>query len=404
MTALRIWARRGLGLPVGAFVAGIILTTLLTQPDWRVEMDWATRLTASSVLLVCPIIAAAAAFDTSSRFRPAIGQLSLASTRRRWNHMWPAFAVGTWAVASYALVWVIAAGVVWRAGGVGITDWWVFPEIILPVLTASLCGLAIGMLVSGRLAAPLAAVVVFSTSLIAAPWGRGPFEAVPTFGTLTGLQRAPARASFGLAGVICLSLLFLAIASELHRSQRARRSLVSLGAVVAATVAVLPAALPWSTTAFVTTRETYGCLGQNPRVCGPKSRLPLLEPVAISLRDAYAKLQGTDFVQPREFRITRYDDYSQLHGDAPLDFDPAYIKDGRYSIGATVNLLLRPHQCKELFSATSAVPILEAQDRTAPWLAGVLQGRRPARPVPDAIKADFALTRNCTVLTGSSAP
>src|SRR5690349_5545946 len=145
MRAFAIWLRRGTGAPLALLLFGFVLTSLLSQPDWRVELDWATRLTAASLIIVSPCVAAAAAFDTSRRFRPTLALLSRGSTRRSWQIALPAMAVVAWAVLAYLLVWIIAAVLVMRHAGVGVTDWWVFPEIVAPLVGAGLVGLLAGL-------------------------------------------------------------------------------------------------------------------------------------------------------------------------------------------------------------------------------------------------------------------
>lgn len=145
MTALLVWLRRGIGAPVALAVLAFVLTSLLSQPDWQVELDWATRLTAASLIVVSACVAAAAAFDTSRRLRPTLVELSRGSPRSALHIAFPAIAVVAWSLLAYVVVWVVSAGLVARHGGVGITDWWVFPEIVAPLLASGMVGLLLGM-------------------------------------------------------------------------------------------------------------------------------------------------------------------------------------------------------------------------------------------------------------------
>jgi len=97
--------------------------------------------------------------------------------------------------------------------------------------------------------------------------------------------------------------------------------------------------------------------------------------------------------------VTRLDNYAQLDGAAPLDFDPAFIRGSRYSDDAVARILARPHQCQEMFDATGSVPILDAQDRVVPWLRAVLSGQTSARPVPPEIETAFKVIEDCTPMT-----
>lgn len=401
MKAFAIWLARGLGAPLALALFAFVLTSLLTQPDWRVELDWATRLTAASLIVVSPCVAAAAAFDTSRRLRPTLAILSRGSTRHSVHIALPALAVVAWSVLAYMVVWTVAAVLVAMHGGVGVTDWWVFPEIVAPLVGAGMVGLLAGMSLGGRTAAPVAAVAVIAALIAAAPWGRGPFEAVTTYGTLTGLQRPTIRAVAAIVGVLIVAFGALVAAREVHRPITSRRVVLGGSAAVILLGTIVPAAWPWRQDVYESTREPYGCIGGTPSVCGPQSRLSLLRPVQASLADAYRTLEGTDFTRPTSFRVTRLDHYAELHGSAPLDFDPAFIRGNRYDKGAIAQALVRPHQCLDLFDATRSVPILDAQDRVQPWLKAVLSGETQPHPVPPVVASSFKVVANCAPMTGN---
>jgi hypothetical protein len=400
VTGLVIWLRRGIGRPLAVALLAFVLTSLLSQPDWPVELDWGIRLTAASLVVVSPCVAAAAAFDTSRRLMPTLAMLSRGSVRHPFSVALPALAVVAWSVAVYVVVWAVAAAFVVRRGGVGITDWWVFPEIVAPLFGAGMVGLVVGLTLASRWAAVAAAVAVMTASVAAVPWGRGAFEALTTYGTLTGLERPSARAAAVVVGVVVVALGCLVAARELNRPSRARRLVLAACATVVGVAALAPAAWPWRQDVYVFTTEPYGCVGRAPAVCGPQSRLPLLRPVQASLADAYRALDGTEFVGPRAFSVERVDHYSHLAGAAPLDFDPAFLRGDRYDTVAVAGLLLRPHQCRALFDASGAGPILEAQSRVQPWLVAVLRGGIPARPVPAEVSADFDIIQQCAQMTG----
>ncbi|WP_432537984.1 hypothetical protein [Kineococcus arenarius] len=141
-------------------------------------------------------------------------------------------------------------------------------------------------------------------------------------------------------------------------------------------------------------------MGVNPSVCAPESRATLVEPIQNSLSRAYEVLDGTPFTKPAAFRVTRLDHYSDLDGAAPLDFDPEYIRGDQYNVGAIAAALTRPHQCRELFSAAEAVPLLQAQEVVQPWIVAALTGQVPAQPVPEEVLAEFRLIQHCDVMTG----
>ncbi|WP_432507595.1 hypothetical protein [Kineococcus arenarius] len=410
MTGLRLWLRRGLGTPLAVLIAAFVLISLLTQQQWRLELDWATRLSAASVLVTTPFVAAAAAFDTGRRFRPTLAHLTLGAARHRLQVLTPGLAITVWAVLAYVVVWVVAALIVTAHDGVGVTDWWVFAEIAAPLLAAGLLGTAVAMLlpssITGFVAAPVAAVTVLAGTVAASPWGRGPFEAVTTFGTLTGLQRPAVQAVATIAAALVLALLAAVAAREAHRPAPARRGVLAACTALVLTAALAPAVWPWREGVYVVSNEPVRCVGSAPAVCGPASRTRLLVPVQTSLAKAYRTLAGTDFTRPAKYTVTRLDHYADLDGAAPLDFDPTLIHHteggtASYARSGVLAALLRPHQCREVFTAQRAPLILDAQDRVRPWLDAVLAGQTPARPVPTAVQSAFDVIADCDVVTGN---
>lgn len=401
MIVFGIWLRRGVGARVALLVAAFVLFQLFSRPEWENELDWATRLTGASLLLVCPCLGAAAAYDTAQRMRPTLADLSRGSPRH-WLHIaLPAAAVVAWSVAAYVLVWAVAAVVVTARGGVGITDWWVFAEVIAPLVGAGAVGLCAGMAVSGPLAAPIAAVTVLGGTMVASPWGRGPFEAVTTYGTLTGLERPAVRSAAAVGAALLVGAVAAFTARQRHRTYRGRGGPFVLAgcAVLAAVAVILPAAWPWDQDVYVPTSERYGCIGDDPSVCAPRSRLQLLQPVQASLADAYARLHGTDFTRPTTFRVTR-GDFSNLGGAAPLEYHPEDVRGDGYDTFATAEVLMRPHACAELYGGSGMDRVFNAQDVVRPWLERVIKGQAPGAPVPPEVASAFDVIQGCHAQTG----
>ncbi|QNN48404.1 hypothetical protein H9L10_08580 [Phycicoccus endophyticus] len=385
--------------PVALVVLAAVASTVASRSDWFLEADWGLRLTSSTVVLVSPLVAAGAAFVTARRYHPSLAAAARAGTRAPWVHLAPAAALAGAAGVAYVLVWTGVLVAVAASGGIGPTDVWVVPETVVPVVAAAALGGVVGHLVRSLVSPLVAAVLVLLTAVVASPWGRGPFEAVTTYGTLTGLERPPAQAAVTVvaAGLIVLGCALAVTRLSAGDPPRVVGSVLAL-ALVLATVA--PAAWPWQDQVYRVSTEATGCVGSNPRLCGPQSRLPLLAMAQPTFARAYERLRGTPFVAPTAFRVTRLDHYSQLDGAAPLDFDPSQIPDDRAATSQVVAALLRPHQCADLFDATGAVALLDAQDVVRPWLTGVLEDRVPAQPVPDEVADAFSVVLSCRVMTG----
>lgn len=400
MRPLWIWSRSGPALPLGLVVLGAVGSTVVLDPDWHLEADWGLRLTAATVSFISPLVAAAVAFDTVRRHRPAVADFALASPRRVLPSVMPVVSLSVTVTLAYLLVWAGVLATAAASGGIGPTDWWVFPETLGPVIAAAFVGRAVGEWIHGIGAPIVAAVAVLAAAVVVSPWGRGPFEAVTTYGTLTGLERPPGQAA-AVVAVTVVTAAMGAVAAARSRDwfRRPLRRALLVAALVP--VWVLPAAWPWPDQVYRTSTEPVECTGTVPALCGPRSRVPLLAMAQPAFARAYERLQGTEFVRPSHFTVTRLGRYSDLDGAAPLDFDPAALTGRGYPPGSVVAALLRPHECAELFDAAEAVPVLEAQGRVEPWLLNVVEGRRPARPEPPEVSSSFDVILDCRVYTGN---
>lgn len=397
-----VWAylRSGVTVPVFLVALGAVVGAVATTSDWHLEMDWGLRLTSSTVAFVSPLVAAAAAFDTARRHHPTFAALARAGARGPVLQTIPALGVAAAGITAYIVAWIGIWVVVLRRGGVMVTDYWALPETAVPIVGAAMVGGMVGRLIKG-LGAPLAAAgLVLLGAVVASPWGRGPFEAVTTYGTLTGLERPPAQAmATVVSGVVTVVIAFLLIGGSQLRPPAPWVKFALLAALVPVWIA--PSAYPWPDQVFRISSEPTACVGTEPSLCGPQSRVPLLAMAQPSFARAYSRLGGTPFRGPSAFRVTRLDQYSQLEGAAPLDFDPSGLANGReYEPNRIASALLRPHQCKGLFDAEDSVPILAAQSMVTPWLVDVVSGQRSGRPVPTEVLTAFSTIENCDVYTG----
>lgn len=400
MRPLWWFLRRGTSIPLGLLVLGAVVGSVATNPDWHLELDWGLRLTSSTVAFVAPLVAASAAYETSRRHHPTVAAFARAGSRGPALHLIPAVGPALAASGGYVLCWVGITLTTIVNDGVGLTDPWVFPETLGPVLGAAAIGGMVGNWVRGIGAPVVAAAVVLSAAVLVSPWGRGPFEVVTTYGTLTGIERPPSQAG----AAVVSALLTMALAASLCCMGRVapwpRWTRIALLAAFVP-IWVAPVAHPWPDQVFRVSSESVGCVGSSPSLCGPQSRLGLLRRAQPSFAAAYARLEGTPFDGPDAFRVTRLDHYSRLNGAAPLDFDPAGLSSPQgYPLSGVVAALLRPHQCRGLFDAQQSVPLLEAQHRISPWLEDVVSGRRPGQPVPPAVLDDFSTITSCDVFSG----
>ncbi|MGL5865076.1 MAG: hypothetical protein ACRCYX_04275 [Dermatophilaceae bacterium] len=381
-------------------VLGAVASSVLFDTSWRLEADWGLRLTSSTVTFVAPVVAAAAAFETGRRHHPVFASFAAASTRGPLVHLIPPSAIAITATLGYVVIWAGVLVTVVVSNGILPTDVWVVPETVFPVISATFLGALVGEWIRARTAAIVAAGVVVVAAVVVSPWGRGPFEVVTTYGTLTGLERPTDQAAAATLASVVTAVVCVLGARSARASVRPRLSFAMVVAVLFA-VWVVPVALPWPDQVYRVSTEEVGCVGSAPALCGPRSRVPLLAMAQPTFAEAYRRLAGTEFTGPNSFRVTRLGHYSELDGAAPLDFDPAALDDGEYDPTNVVDALLRPHECRELFDAEAAVPVLLAQERTVPWLREVIDGRRAAVPTPVEVSRDFATILNCDVYTGN---
>lgn len=399
MKPLWVWIRSGWAIVIGLVVLGAVANSVVFVHDWHLEADWGLRLTSSTVAFVSPMVAAAAAYETSKRHHPTFAAFADAGTRRVLTHVLPAISVLVTAAVAYLIVWMGVLATTAASGGIGVTDLWVFPETLLPVIAAAFLGCLVGHWIAGMAAPIAAALLVLVAAIAASPWGKGPFEAVTTYGTLTGLERPPAQAAaVVLASIASVAICTVGVAQRVRGVALRWVQAAVAGSLVA--VSIVPVAWPWSDQVFRPSTEAIECVGSAPALCGPRSRVPLLAMAQPDFQRAYERLAGTEFTRPTRFTVTRLNAYTRLDGAAPLDFDPGALTDLGYPTFNIVSALLRPHECRGLFDAQASVPILEAQAHVDPWLTGVVEGRRSPTPVPEDIEKAFTVITDCEVFTG----
>lgn len=288
--ALWVELRRGTA-PVAAlamFGAGVWM--LAVHPD-----DWAGRWVGLadylrvSLLVLCPLMVSAGAWQAGRERRRDIGELIAATPRPGWHSLVAAWLAVTLAgiaglVVAFGGAAVLVARVATYAGG----DWWQRASVgVLALAAASAGGVLVGRWVRLRVVAPIAGLATYVGLGILTYWNAPParlspadppgsaYSLVPEW--VTGLQ---------VTWLVALTVLLLAVAVR-----RWRVALLA-GAVAIAAAVPINTAPSWYRAPADPAAVELVCTSSGPEVCLTRVNAFLLDEVAAVAQPILARLDG----------------------------------------------------------------------------------------------------------------
>ena len=348
-------------------------------------------MTAGSIFLVAPFVAAASAFDTAS-MQPTVMEILDGTRRRDRSTLIPAAAVVLWSYFAYVLVWIaIVCGII-SAGGITPADLWTPGEVGAALLGAAAVGSLIGTLVSGVGAPVFAAAAVLVAATISRGWGGNLFEVPSTYGTMIGIERTPSRALLLILAHLGLALSAFIVA----RALRSQSRVAVVASILIGAMSLSPQAL-WNYDAdeYRPVSVAMMCLGRDPAVCGPPRSQAVLRLYQRDLRDAQLRLSGTGLSFPGTFVVARGQRVGELDASQSLlSVTPEDFADGRLPSQVLASILARPRVCAALFEADQAGPYLNLIDGVQVWLTQELAGGT-ADAAPARIRAAYDKLASC---------
>jgi hypothetical protein len=355
-----------------------------------------------STLLVTPLLAGLVAYDRSRRLEPTMTLLGAASPRGRQGAL--ALVAASWLVTVAA--WVAAIGyAALRAaasGAAGLPDPWVFIEAPAVLFLGACVGLAIGSVVAGLLAGPLAAIAVYLGEIFGDSLRmEGVFQAAPVTGSLVTLERTPANAAALIALHCALAISALAFAlTDAPGTRRLRPG--SIAPITTSLLLVFTAAGGvWYTSAraapYRPVTAAQLCLGRAVVVCGPEKAEPILRIAARSLDESIVRLSGSGIDWQNRYSMQTAQPIPAEHG--VLSANTEHISDGSLGRDNIIQTLGLPRLCRAYFSDQLSRPLLDDAGTVQEWVDARLDASPPVQQAPPGVTAAYARLRTCPPMT-----
>ncbi len=372
-------------------IAAISVLLVFSRSGWQWQWLWAADWSAGVTVIITPILAGIVAHVTYHRVR-AFGLLVASTTRG---------VLGVFAAAGVlwlggVLGWALAVGVALGraaltsgAGGAEIS--WALGEAAVVLLAAACFGLMVGTTVRHSLTGPLAAVLVFATSIVLTQAGLdGIFSAGGATAPLFGQRPDPVyylgRGVLALA--ICAVCVLIAVA-RLRPVQKTRISI--LGAAACAICLLVGGAANWTSDRFLTTTTPPACVGAGVRVCGPSEARALLTVAARDLDVARRVVRDAGLDLQREYAFAG--ERPTLGPVGVLSVEPSDMGGGHMSTWQLGLTLATPTACPAYWAGAAPEGLVDGQRRIAMWIEEVLAGsvssadREAARETYEALRA-----------------
>lgn len=288
--ALWVELRRGTAPYAALAMFGAGVWVLAAHPD-----DWGGRWVGLadylrvSLLVLCPLMVCAGAWQAGRERRRDIGELIAATPRPGWHSLVAAWLAVTLAgVAGTAVAFggaaVLVARVATYAGG----DWWQRAAVgVLALAAASAGGVLVGRRVPLRVAAPIAGLATYLGLGILTYWNAAPARLSPAYDGRRMYSLVPEWVTeWQATWLVALTVLLLAVAVR-----RWRVALLAGGVAVAAAVPISTGP-SWNRAPADPAAVELVCTSGGPEVCLTRVNAFLLDEVAAVAQPILARLDG----------------------------------------------------------------------------------------------------------------
>lgn len=381
MTPLAVWARRSLARWTAPLILGTLVFGTWSRDGWQYEWLWGMRAVVSIMSLVSPVVAASVAFDIARHWHPMVQ--GLGPSTRRWRHATLAVVLVhiLWAFLALCLVWSAAAVRLGAHHALWQPDPWLPMETVASLGAAAGVGLFIGTRVHGLAAPPLAAIIVFGTEVLAAPYGLlSLFVPMTLVNSAVGLERDPTAAVLAVA--LNLSVAACCILMALRESERSRQWVIAVGIPSVVIVAVIAAPARLTPSDYRVATDQRICVQEGDMsVCGPPNTRTLLRTLGASLNTAGTRLKGSGLPLPHDYVLG-------LPGTIPprestqtiADVSPAQLESSTV-IATVAQVLSQPRLCPQLLEPDEdTAALLDREEQIQTWIEHALGGASGAAP------------------------
>lgn len=390
MTPLVVWFRRSTAVLLAPVILGALIFESFSTDGWQYEWLWGLRNVVGIVPLVAPLVAGGVAFDVSQRWGPTITDLGPSTPRWKLASVAPVVTGVLWAFLCVMLAWAVAAVRLQSNDAIGAPDLWLPLETLAALLAAGMVGFALGRRIQSVAAAPIAAVVVFAASALAAPFGlNNLFSPLGLSSSAVGLTRDSNAALLHIG--MNLAVAALCCVFGLRGVRRTRAWSASLAALTAALAVI--AIVPATEFDFRPLPGPEVCVRQGSvTACGPQSARPLVSELGQALQQAMGAVGGLQL--PREYLL--------IAPGAPLPSDrqrtvvmasPAGLR-GDERARTLAEILSFPSLCLVFFEGgVDLEPLLNRQEAVRGWIERAL--RSGGLTAPAEIQAAYADLQAC---------
>lgn len=369
MSASLSWLRRA-NLPWNFLIIGTMTTVLVSsRSGWQHDGQWATSWAVGSTIVIGPLLAGITAFSVQRGLTPTMRHITASAVRGTRGVM--ILTLGLWTAACTAWVIVVAYAVLRAAATTNLfyVSWWDVSHGLIVLVTAAFVGAAVGVLVPGLVAGPVAAIGTYLLPLILMPLGISGILAAggATIATPQYEANPPVFIAMMIGNLALVPLCCSVVAAKLTPIGGSASALRLIFSAVLVTVSLNVLAQMSPQLGFL--RPVAGdelCVGDETIVCGPahleatlpsassdlsRARAELAKRgLEVSSRYIYAPASSTDVGTGGWFVS------ANVGNDASL---------ARWDLSVS---LATPTVCDEYFAERPPEELLDGRGRLAAWI------------------------------------
>jgi hypothetical protein len=406
MLPLRLWLRRSTAAITFPGMLVIEFMVVFSRPGWTHEWGWALGQASTGAVLLAPVLAGVVAFDRARRVEPTVALLASGGPRGRLGILALPVASCAWATAAWLAGMACAALIAARGGAVGPPDPWTFIEPPILLVLAACVGLAVGTLMKGLLAGPVAALLLLTGRMFIGNLNLR-LEGVLSAGGAIGSQAGDIRNPLDATALVCTHLAVSAMALIVVMTKSPGiwgRGILRVVSLAAGIGLVLVTSYAFHSVSM--RMEPYQadvghdvCLSGRAVVCGHYQANYLLGASQKSLSAALDTLGGSDINWQTKYDLYNGRAVPSDHGVVNVAVEE--VKNGKLSNFDIANTLASPRNCRELSSDKPPEQIMIDTRAVSDWVMKALEAGPPSSPAPQAVRDAYQRLRTCPPMTES---